>query len=243
MYYRNRVEAGRRLAAELGDYRTQNSVVVALSESSVLVAVQIAMELHANLLLFLTRDIKLPGEHRSVAAVSSAGTFGYNDSLSSGEVTEIKNEFHNYMEQERFKRMHEINMLVGSDGEIDKKLLRHRNIILVADALDDGFRLMLAHQFLRTVAIKKIIVAVPVASVPAVDKMHIVADELYVGGVTDNFLSVDHYYDENHQLDMESIMKILRNVSLTWHRTERNPAHHQGHKRSRVLIRKAATRR
>lgn len=237
MYYKNRVEAGRRLASELDAYKTQNSVVVALSESSVLVAVQIAMELHANLLLFLTRDIKLPGEHRAVAAVSSAGSFGYNDSLSEGEIAEIKGEFHNFMEQERFKRMHEINMLVGSDGEIDKKLLRHRNVILVADGMSDGFTLMLAYQYLRTVAIKKVIVAVPVASVAAVDKMHVVADELYVGGVTDNFLSIDHYYEQNYEMGIEDIMKILRNVSLTWRRSEHGRAHARPHKRSQVLVR------
>lgn len=237
MYYKNRVEAGRRLARELEAYKAKNSVVVALSESSVLVAVQIAMELHANLLLFLTRDIKLPGEPQAVAAVSSAGSFGYNDNLSEGEIADINGEFHNFMDQERFKRMHEINMLVGSDGEIDKKLLRHRNVILVADGMSDGFTLSLAHQFLHTVAIKKIIVAVPVASVPAVDKMHVVADELYVGGVTDNFLSIDHYYEQNHDLSIDSIMKILRNVSLTWHHGDHSKPHTRPHKRSRVLVR------
>ena len=246
MYYKDRVEAGRKLAEKLQAYKSKNCVVVALSESSVLVAAQVAMELHANLLLYLVRDIMLPGEDEAVAAISSTGAFRYNDALSHGEIDEISGEFRNHIEQERFGKTHEMNALLGSDGEIDKNLLRHRNVILVADALPDGFALTMAYEFLKTVATKRIIVAAPVVSVPAIDKMHVIADELHVGGVTANFLSIDHYYDENHELDSEEIMKILRNISMTWHdgmRPGHAQHHHQGNHSTKVLSRRHVRRR
>lgn len=241
MYFKDRVEAGRKLAAELEAYRKKNTVVIALSESSVVVAAQVAASLHATLLLYLVRDILLPGETEAVAAISSTGAFRYNDGLSAGQVAEISSEFRNFIEQEKFGRMHDMNILLGSEGEIDKKMLRHRNVILVADALPDGFSLAMVYEYLKTVSIKRIVVAAPVVGVAAIDRLHAVADELHVGGVTDNFLSIDHYYDDNDKPDLEQVKAIIRNISLAWESPAEAASareHHIGHGRSQVLTRR-----
>ena len=241
MYYKDRTEAGRKLAAELQAYKTKNTVVIALSESSVLVAEQIATELHARLLLYMIRNIALPGEERAIAAISSTGAFRYNDMLSSGEISDISSEFRNFIDQEKFGKIHELNILMGNEGEIDKNMLRHHHVILVADALSDGFSLAMVYEYLKTVATKRIVVAVPVVGVDAIDRMHLVADELHVGGVTENFLSVDHYFDENNKPDFEDVMEIIGNLNQSWKPdTDRASAraHHFGHSRSQVLKRK-----
>lgn len=215
-YYKSRIEAGRKLASKLEAYRQKRTSVVALSESSVIVGQQIAAYLHASLMLYMIRNIALPGEDRTIAAISSTGSFRYNDTLSSGEVTEISTEFRNFIEQEKFGKVHEMNMLLGGAGEIDKNRLRHHNVILVADGLPDGFSLTMVYEYLKTVATARIIVAVPVAGVDAVDRMHLVADELHVGGVTENFLSIDHYYDDNNIPDFDGVMQIMEDISLAW---------------------------
>lgn len=241
MYFKDRIEAGRKLAAKLDDYKTKNPVILALSESSVLVAAQIAMHLHTDLYLYAIRNISLPGEFEPVAAMSSTGIFRYNDDLSNGQIDEIKGEFRNHIEQERMYKRHELNVLLGKDGEIHRDMLRHRDIILVADALSNGIALAMAADYLKTIAIGKIIVAVPVCTVPALDKMHVMADELHVMGVTDNFISINHYYDDNHILTADEIMKVLRNLTLTWTRSlgpvHAKEHHARRHKRSNVLIR------
>lgn len=242
MYFKDRIEAGRKLALKLTEYKAKDPVVLALSESSVLVAAQVAMHLHADLYLYAIRNISLPGEHEPVAAMSSTGVFRFNDTLSSGEIDEIKSEFRNHIEQERMQRHHELNMLLGKDGEIHKDMLRHRDIIIVADGLANGFALTMVYDYLKTIAIGKIIIAVPVGSIPALDKMHVMADELHVLGVTDNFISVDHYYEDNHVLELEEIMKVLRNLTLTWTRSlgpiEATQHHAKRRTRSNVLMRR-----
>lgn len=241
MYFKDRVEAGRKLASELGAYKTKNTAVIALSESSIVVAAQIAQELHASLLLYMVRNITLPGEIVASAAISSTGAFRYNDSLSSAEVTEISQEFRNFIDQEKFTKTHDMHVLLGSGGEINKNMLRHHNIILVADALPDGFSLTMVYEYLKTVATKRIVVAVPVAGVSAIDRMHVVADELHVGGVTDNFLSIDHYYDENDKPSMEQVLQVISGISMTWMgkaEAEHARTHHMSRsKRSQVLSR------
>ncbi len=241
MYYKDRVEAGRKLATELEAYRSKKAIVVALSESSVVVAREIAKSLHASLVLYMIRDINLPGETTAVAAISSTGAFRYNDTLSPGEVTDISSEFRNFIEQEKFGKLHEMNILLSGAGEIDKNRLRHHYVILVADALSDGFSLSMVYEYLKTVSTKKIVVAVPVVGIDAIDRMHRVADELHVGGVTDNFLSIDHYYDKNDKPDFDEVMSIISELSLEW-QTPREAAHAREHhlgrnRRSRVLYR------
>jgi len=218
MYFKNRAEAGRLLVKSLDKYRNQDAVVVALSEGGAIVGAQIAMELHTNMFLYLIRNIYLPGEPDAVAGMSSAGTFAYNDLLSAGELEEMNAEFHNYIDQERMHARHELNVLLAHDGAIDKKMLRHRTVILVSDGLSSGFSLHMASEFLKTVAIKRLVVATPLACVAAVDGMHLLADEISCLNVPANFFPVNHYYEDNTVPDIEGIVKIMRNISLNWKR-------------------------
>lgn len=224
MYFTNRAEAGRQIATKLEKYKAQNIVVVALDEGSSIVAAQIAMKLHANLVLYLIKNIYLPGENQAISGLSATGTYALNDYFSAGELEDMSSEYHNYIDQRRMEANHELHMLLGRDGQIDKKLLRHRVVIVVADGLATGFSLQVCADFLKTVAIKKMVAVTPIASVQAVDRMHLVADELCCLSVTPNFMGVDHYYDDNTIPQVEGILKIMRNITLNWERVAPRPS-------------------
>ncbi len=59
-----------------------------------------------------------------------------------------------------------------------------------------GFPIDLAVEFLKPIAIESLIVAVPFASVPAVDRMHVLADDLYCLTVIEDYIDTNHYYDK-----------------------------------------------
>ncbi len=216
MYYKNRAEAGRQIAAQLSKYKAQNIVVIALDEGSSIVAAQIAMKLHANMVLYLIKNIYLPGENQAIGGLSATGTYALNDYFSAGELEDLTTEYHNYIDQRRMEANHELHMLLGRDGEIDKKLLRHRVVIVVADGMATGFALKICADFLKTVAIKKVVAVTPVASVQAVDRMHLIADEICCLSVTPNFMGPDHYYDDNIIPGIDGVLKIMRNITLNW---------------------------
>jgi putative phosphoribosyl transferase len=216
MYYKNRVDAGKKLAELLKKYSSQDVVVLALSEGSCIVAAQIAIELHSNVLLYLVKNIVLPNDNRITAAISSTGVFRFNDAFSVGEVEEIQNEYRNYIEQRRIELNHEINVIVGKDGEVKKGLLRHKTVIVVSDGLVSGFSFRMAVDFLHTININKIIAATPIATIAAVDQLHMMADELYVMGVPSNFMGVNHYYEDNLIPKTDRIFKMLLNIPLLW---------------------------
>lgn len=217
MYFENRSEAGVRLASNLFDrYRYENCVVVALSDGAVLVAEQIAATLHCMLTLLLVEEIQVPGEELSFGGVSQNGNFTYNGAFSAGEIDEYTSEFHGYLEEKKREAFQKINRLLGDGGLIDNDMLRDHVVILVSDGIDDGTTLDVAVDFLKPIRTKRIIVAAPVASVEAVDTLHVMADELHILDVKENYIETNHYYNTNiiptHQ---ETVSKINR-IVLNW---------------------------
>ncbi|HSX28048.1 MAG TPA: phosphoribosyltransferase family protein [Candidatus Saccharimonadales bacterium] len=217
MYFTNRADAGRQLAEQLQQYRYENSVVVALSEGSVLVGEVIAAALHCILTLLLAEDVNVPGEPMAIGSVDQNGGFSYNSDLSSGEVDEYQSEFFNYIEGQKLERFHHLNQLLGDGGVIDRSLLLDQNVILVSDGLKGGAILDAAANFLKPIRMHKLIIATPLASVKAVDRMHIMADELHVLSVTDNYLDTNHYYDDNVIPGRDEILAKIRQIILNWH--------------------------
>lgn len=216
MYFRNRADAGRKLAAKLERFKGQNISVVAMSEGAVIVGAQIAMRLHGNLMLLLTENIYLPGESDAIASMSSAGNFTYNNMFTAGQLEEMTSEYHQFIEGQRIEKMHKLNILIGHEGEIHPEYLRHHVVILVSDGLPSGFSLDLAAEFLKTIYIKKLVVVSPLASVPAVDRMHLVGDEICCLSTIDNYINTDHYYDDNTIPAVKDLFRMMEKISLNW---------------------------
>lgn len=217
MYFENRAEAGRLLADELYEqYRYENCAVVALSDGAVLVGEQIAAALHCVLTLLMTEDIDVPGEGVSFGAVSQGGGFTYNSAFSQGEIEEYTNEFHGYLEEQKRTAFQKINRLLGDGGVIDASLLRDHTVILVSDGLDDNVSIDVVLDFLKPVRIERLVVATPTASVSSVDRLHIAADELHILDVKQNFMGIDHYYEENTIPSHEATVAKINQIVLNW---------------------------
>lgn len=216
MYFASRTEAGQRLAKELVQYRFEDSAVLALSQGGVVVGAQIAAELHCPLMFLLTQDITLPGEKTAVGVVDQNGGFTYNDMFSTGELEELVGEFHGIIDELKIEKWHEINRLLSDGGMVDREILAGRNIIIVSDGFLNGTSLLATMNFLKPVKYRKIIIATPFASVSAVDKMHVLGDELKVTSVIDGTFDLNHYFEDNDIPSQEDIIKILNEAILKW---------------------------
>jgi predicted phosphoribosyltransferase len=215
-YFKNRTEAGKKLAKELSSCKTEQCAIVSLSEGGVLVGAEIAKVVHASLFLLMTEDVNLPGEKDPVAVMSSSGTFTYNDMFSTGQLEELQADYHQIIDQERLQTFQKLNRIVGKDGAIDKNLLKRHVVILVSDGLGSGISLAVAADFMKSINVKKIIIATPIASVKAVDKMHTLTDEIFCLGVTDNYMGTEHYYEDNDLPNHQTVVKLMENVVLKW---------------------------
>lgn len=197
-------------------YRYDDCAVVALSDGGVLVGEQIAAQLHCVLTMLVTEEIAIPGENLSFGAVSQVGNFTYNSEFSAGEIQEYTNEFHGYLNDQKREAFSRINRLVGDGGTIDRELLRDRVIILVSDGLSDGALISVALDFLKPISYKKLVVAAPVATIPAVDILHVAADEMHILDVKENYMGVDHYYNDNQMPSHEETVEKINQIILNW---------------------------
>lgn len=217
MYFASRVQAGRMLATALHDkYRYENCVVMALGDGGVMVGAQIAMRLHCALTLLMSAQIMLPNEPKPIAGITSNGDVAFNHGYSDGELEDLVGENFNFIESEKLNKMHDLNSLVGPGGTIKKELLKGHNVIIVSDGLKTGFELDLAALFLKPIDLERIIVATPFASVPAVDRMHVLASDLYCLNVIGDYLDTNHYYDKQDVPDHKTVLEEIENIILKW---------------------------
>lgn len=217
MYFESRAQAGQVLAQQLLEkYRYENCAVVALSDGAVIVGEQVAAALHCVLTLLLIEDIEVPGESMSFGGVSQTGGFTYNGMFSAGEIEEYASEFHGYLDEQKREKFQKINRLLGDGGILDNDLLRDHTVILVADGLDNGASIDVALDFLKPIRIQRLVIATPVATVQAVDKLHIVADELHILDVKENFMGTDHYYTDNTIPTHEETIAKINQIVLNW---------------------------
>ncbi|MEI7539150.1 MAG: phosphoribosyltransferase family protein [Candidatus Saccharibacteria bacterium] len=218
MYFENRTQAGQILAAELLEkYRYEDCAVVALSDGGVIVGEQIAAALHCILTMLLVEEIAVPGEGVSFGGVSQNGNFTYNGMFSAGEIEEYNSEYHGYLEEQQRQAFQRINRLLGDGGLISSEMLRDRVVILVSDGLTTGASLDVVVDFLKPIRIKRLVVATPISTIHAVDRLHIMADELHILDVKDNFLGVDHYYEQNDIPSHEDTIAKINQIVLNWH--------------------------
>lgn len=218
MYFESRSHAGSQLAEQLLDaYRYENTAVVALNDGSVLVGEQIAWRLHCVLMLLLSEAIDIPGEGLSFGAVSQLGKMTLNSQFTDGQKNYFISEFHGYLEEEKRRAYQRINRLLGDNGLVDKDMLKDRVVILASDGFgDDLHSLDVALDFLKSIRIEKLVVVAPVASVASVDRLHIVADEMHVLDVKDNFMGVNHYYEDNNLPSREDTITKINQIVLNW---------------------------
>lgn len=217
MYFASRLQAGRMLAAKLAPkYRYENCAVVALSDGGVMVGAQVAAQLHCVLMLLMSSEITLPREPEAIAGITPSGEVAFNRNYSEGQLDELSGEYHGLIEQQKLVHMHNMNRLVGSGGTIKRELLKGQNVIIVSDGLKTGFELDLATQFLKPIAIDSLVVATPFASVQAVDRMHVLADDLYCLNVITDYVDTDHYYDKKDTPDHATVLKTIEQIVLHW---------------------------
>lgn len=205
------------LAARLSPkYRYENCAVVALNDGGVVIGAQIASELHCVLTMLTSAEIKLPREPDAIAGITASGIFTYNPKYSDGEISELAGENRGFIEQEKLHQMHELNLLIGGTGTIHRDLIQDHMVIVVSDGFPSAFEIDLAYQFLKPIRLEKLVFAVPFAAVSAVDRMHVLADDLYCLNVLENYHETDHYYDTKDVPDHATVLKTIQEIILNW---------------------------
>lgn len=203
------------LADQMKEFQGSSCAVVALSEGAVVVAAEIAKRIHSSLYILTTQHADKDPEGAGTA-ISSGGAFSYNTATSLGELEEDAEAYRFFTDQRNLNEFQRLNQVAGKHGTIPKQLLKRHIVILVSDGLHSALSLEIAAHFVRGLDIKKLIIATPIASAQAVDKMHISVDQIFCLRAVENFISINHYYENNDIPNDKTVVETLQNIVLNW---------------------------
>ena len=207
MLFRDRLDAGRRLAEKLSDYAGKPDVVVlALPRGGVPVAAEVARALDAPLDIFLVRKLGLPGqEELAMGAIASGGSQVLNTSLlrrlhvppETVDAVAMRER----QELDRRERVYR-----GSNAPPP---VRGKTVILVDDGLATGASMHAAVTALRAQEPARIIVAVPVGAPSTCEDLRRIADDVVCAETPEPFAAVGQWYDDFSQTSDDEVRQFL----------------------------------
>jgi putative phosphoribosyl transferase len=205
--FRNRFEAGRILGQRVGQViRDPSTLVLALPRGGVPVGFEAAQPLDADLDVFLVRKIGVPGhEELALGAIASGGIRVLNHALirelelPSGLVDTAT-----AREQRELARREILYREGMPPVPVD-----NRTAILVDDGLATGATMLAAARALRLKKPKRIIVAVPVASVEACNDIRAHVDRIICMETPDPFYAVGVWYEDFSQTSDSEVRELL----------------------------------
>lgn len=204
--FEDRRQAGRLLAAQLSEYKDRDDVVVlALPRGGVPVAFEVATALRAPLDVFVVRKLGVPGhEEFAFGAIASGGervvdfglirglglTVPSIDRVIESETAELERREHLYRQTR-----------TAED-------IRGKTVIIVDDGLATGATMSVAVAALSRRGAREIVVAAPIASKDACEKIS--ADALCVCSVTpEPFYGVGTWYRDFSQTSDKEVCDLL----------------------------------
>lgn len=216
MYFKSRAEAGAKLATELiKKYRYENTVVIALSESGTAIGYQVAVYLHAVLRRLLMETIHIDDESIDYATVLPGGVVAINPNMNNAEQQYYYGEYAGLIDQHLREAILKVDREL-TPAEISPENLRGYNIILVDDGVNNPTVLDAAMFWLKPARVERVILAAPIISVPALDRAHVLFDELHILSVASNYLDTPHYYDVDDRPDEAMAKKMIDVTILGW---------------------------
>jgi putative phosphoribosyl transferase len=209
--FANRAAAGRELAARLEGYRGRNDVIVlGLPRGGVPVAFEVARSLGAPLDVMVVRKLGAPGQPEfAVGAIASGGIAVMNEDVprwlmdAPGIEHELQVELRELARRERLYRGHRRGQ--AASGQI---------VLLVDDGAATGASMLAAVRATRLLQPRSIVVALPVASAPAVASLRAEADEVICISTPEPFVSVGDWYGDFGQTSDEEVAQLL--ASTAW---------------------------
>ena len=213
MSFKNRTEAGRKLATALAAYRNQHPVVLALPRGGVPVAAEVASALKAPLDLILVRKIGVPtqpelamgavvdgGEPIIVRNEDVIGLAGISESdfkaACDSELAEIERRRQRYL------------------GTRPRAEVTARTAIVIDDGVATGATTRAALRATRRRKPKRLVLAVPVAPTDTLSALRSDADDVVCLEDHEFFGAIGFYYRDFRQVSDEEVIKILERFPM-----------------------------
>src|SRR3989338_8045493 len=202
MLFKNRIQAGKKLAEKLAEYKNKKDILVlGIPRGGIEVASAVAKELNAELSVIITKKITYPSNPEFAVGAASLGSYVIDEDYKHAE-KRLKEDIKKLMSEikSRYKKY--------TNGKIP--ILKGKTIIIADDGLATGHTMLAAIKYARSKKPKKIIAAVPVSSQEAYESVKKLADKIVCLDIPINFFAVGNFYQEFGQLTDGDVILYLK---------------------------------
>jgi putative phosphoribosyl transferase len=208
--FKDRVDAGKRLAHTLHSYRAQAPVVLGVPRGGVVVAAVVAKELGAPLDVIVVRKLGVPFQPElGMGAVGEGGVRVINDEVvrmagvGADQLAAVEERERTEVEA-RAKRFRGVRPAVP---------LEDRTVIIVDDGIATGSTVKAACQLARAQGARRVVVAVPVGPSGVESRLGGAADEVVCLEQPSAFYGVGQWYDDFTQTTDAEVGELLTPAS------------------------------
>jgi predicted phosphoribosyltransferase len=200
--FQDRIDAGLALCQHLQHYKNAaDGLTLAVPRGGVPVALPVAKILQLPLEVILSKKIGHPMHKEfAIGAVSLTGQVITPNAYASDEYIQHETEHI----REELRAMY--NKFMG-----DKKPtpVKGKIVIIIDDGVATGHTMLSTIEMIRREEPKKVVIAVPVASRQAAEKLSEVADEFICVWIPSHFRSVGEFYADFTQVTDEEVIAML----------------------------------
>ena len=208
MPFRNRSEAGRKLAVALAGYKEQQPVVLALPRGGVLVAAEVAGALEAPLDLILVRKVGVPFQPElAMGAVVDGGAaivVRNEDVIAHAGIEDAEFTAACDSELAEIERRRELYL-----GNSEPAEIAGRTAIVIDDGVATGATTRAALRATRLRHPLRLVLAVPVAPTDSLAELRAEADDVVCLEHHEMFGALGYYYRDFRQIADGEVVEIL----------------------------------
>jgi predicted phosphoribosyltransferase len=208
MPFRDRIDAGRKLARALARYAGEEVVVLALPRGGAPIAAEVATALHAPLDLLLVRKIGCPRQPELAMGAVVDGpapiVVRNEDVIAAADVSEAEFERVCRSELAEIERRRGYYLGGREAAEVEARV-----VIVIDDGLATGATMRAALRALRGRNPKRLVLAVPVAPSDTLEAMRSEADDIVCIEEHMFFGAIGAYYDDFRQVSDVELVTIL----------------------------------
>jgi len=211
MIFRNRAEAGERLASHLGEYANREDVIVlGVPRGGVPIAFKVASALNLPLDVFVLRKLGVPGhEEFAFGAIGSGGVRVLDKSVVAAlGLSDSLIELVTQTERAELARREQIYR--GLRPPLD---VHGKTVILVDDGIATGSSLQAGVRALRQMQPAAIVIAAPVAPRSTVNRLKKEVHDVVCVAVPETFYGVGQFYQDFSQVSDEEVIELLNTAS------------------------------
>jgi putative phosphoribosyl transferase len=207
MRFRDRADAGRRLATLLLRYRGQDTQVFGLNAGGVSVGYEVASALETPLELWVARLVDNPEQARSKLGAVAEGEGFFLDAETVRSTVAPASELTRWMDAEAGEVAFEAQRLRGGHPRM---MAGAGTVLLVVDGIAVGdFQVYAALRGLRRQNPRHLVLAAPVAAAEELERLRLEADEVLCVHPVWALLSVQHAYDDFRSVPDGEVQRLL----------------------------------